>query len=118
MARVPRKLILLFTAQSIRDLAEIWDWNAITHGEIRAKAYVNFLRSETRKLTRFDAPGRVIPADPALRYHLIKRRSAGFGHVIIFWIEEEILHVFRYFHSSQDWESKLSRNPESDEPTS
>ena len=115
MARVPRKLIVFFSASSICDLAEIWEWNANARGERHADSYVNFLRAETRKLARFDSPGRVIPANPTLRYHTIKRRSGGFGHVIIFWIEGDIFHVFRYFHTSQDWENKLGDHPDSGE---
>lgn len=117
MARVPRKLIVSFSTASSRDLAEIWEWNANSRGERHANGYVNFLRAETRKLARFDSPGRVIPANPTLRYHTIKRRSSGYGHVVIFWIEEDILHVVRYFHTSQDWESKLGGNTESEETT-
>lgn len=67
MARVPRKLIVFFSADSIHDLAEIWEWNASTHGERHANNFVNFLRTETRKLARFDSPRRVIPANTTLR---------------------------------------------------
>ena len=107
MARVQRKLTVHFTAYSLRDLDEIWDWNAKTRGERPADSYLNFLRAETRKLTQSVDPGRAVPSNPTLRYHSIKRRSGGYGHVVIFWIEDGILHVFRYFHTSQDWENTL-----------
>lgn len=107
MAGIPRKLTVHFSADSGRDLAEIWEWNAKTRGEHQADSYVKFLRAETKKLARFENPGRVIPSNPTLRYHTIKRRAGGYGHVVIFWIEADILHVFRYFHTSQDWENKL-----------
>lgn len=111
MARVPRGLTVKFSADSGRDLAEIWDWNATTRGERHAESYVHFLRAETRKLARFENPGQVIPSNPSLRYHTIKRRARGYGHVVIFWIEAETFHVFRYFHTSQDWENKLEESP-------
>jgi hypothetical protein len=60
MARVPRKRIVFFSAVSGRDLAEIWEWNANARGERHANSYINFLRAETRKLSRLDSPGRVI----------------------------------------------------------
>lgn len=80
MARVPRKLTVVFSADSSRDLAEIWEWNANTRGERHANSYVNFLRVETRKLARLDSPGRVIPSNPTLRYHTIKKPMLGVSH--------------------------------------
>lgn len=115
MARVPRKLTVQFSAVSGYDLAEIWEWNAKTHGERHADSYITFLRTETRKLAQLNSPGRVVPSNPSLRYHTIKRRAGGYGHVVIFWIEGDLLHVFRYFHTSQDWEKKVEGQPESDD---
>jgi len=115
MARVPHKLIVFFSASSSRDLAEIWEWNANTRGERHADAYINFLRGQTRNLARLDAPGRAIPSNPTLRYHTLKRRAGGYGHVVIFWIQGDILLLLRYFHTSQDWENKLGGNPASEE---
>lgn len=115
MARVPRKLTVQFSADSGRDLAEIWEWNVKTRSERQADDYVRFLRSETRKLGRSASPGRVIPSNSTLRYHTIKRRAGGYGHVVIFWIENDILHVFRYFHTSQDWERKIEGLPDSED---
>jgi hypothetical protein len=62
---------------------------------------------ETRKIAGSANPGRVIESNPTLRYHTIQRRAGGYGHVVVFWIDGETLHVFRYFLTSQDWESLL-----------
>ena len=48
MAAVLRKLTVLFSAQSRRDLGEIWWWNAEDRDAQHADRYVDFLRSETR----------------------------------------------------------------------
>jgi len=111
MARGPHKLTVQYTANSRRDLQEIWDWNAKVRGDRHAVGYIEFLRAETRKLASSANPGRLIESNPTLRYFTIKRRARGYGHIVVFWIDDEILHVLRYFHTSQDWERKLGGEP-------
>lgn len=113
MAQVPNKLIVIFSGSSIRELAKIWEWNANSHGERHASTYVNFLRVETRKLARSESAGRVVAANPTLRYHTIKCRSGAYGHVMIFQIDGDILYILHYFHTSQDWENSLSDEADS-----
>lgn len=115
MAPVPSKLTVIFSVESLRDIAEIWEWNASRRGERHANRDINFLRSETTKLAGNDSPGRMFSLDSTLRYHTIKRRSGGYGHVIIFWIDRDVFHVFRFFHTSQDWENKLDGTSRSEE---
>ncbi len=109
MARVPSRLTVNYSTQSLRDLGEIWDWNADEYGVQRADNYVSFLRRETLKLANSTNPGREVDSADHFRYHVITRRSRGYGHVVVFVIEAENLFVLRYFHTSQDWETKFDQ---------
>lgn len=113
MARVPPELTVVFSASSVRDLEQIWEWNASTRGEWHANKYIHFLRHETGRLAERESPGREVPTNSSLRYHTLKLRPKGHGHVIIFFIEGKFLHVLRYFHTSQDWENIVVKDNES-----
>ena len=109
MARVPSRLTVVYSSQSLHDPGEIWDWNAEEYGVQHADNYVSFLRRQTFKLASSTNPGRQIESADHFRYHVIKRRSRGYGHVVVFSIGPENLFVLRYFHTAQDWETKLDQ---------
>ena len=89
MARVPSRLTVNYSTQSLRDLGEIWDWNADEYGVQGADNYVSFVRRENLRLASSKNPGRQILSADRFRYHIIKRRSRGYGHVVVFAIEAE-----------------------------
>lgn len=83
MARVPSRLTVVYSSQSLHDPGEIWDWNAEEYGVQHADNYVSFLRRQTFKLASSTNPGRQIESADHFRYHVIKRRSRGYGHVVV-----------------------------------
>lgn len=108
MARHARRLTLEYTAESIADLDEIWEWNAERFGVDHANRYIAFLKIQCGKLTTTETPGRPVPTRDRYRYSIIKRRSKGHGHVAVFELAGRVLRLLRYFHTSQDWQSKLA----------
>ena len=109
MAEFSRKLKPIYSAESIADLDEIWDWNAAQHGEIHASQYREFLKLQTLKLTELKNPGREVPTRTTYRYAVIKRRQRGYGHIVIFQIEGEVMTILHYYHTAQDWQTKVGK---------
>jgi plasmid stabilization system protein ParE len=89
---------------TIDDLSGIWEWNAHQRGINHANSYIAFLKAETLKLTRALTPGRPVPTRKAFRYTVIKRRRQGHGHLVVFMLDERVLRVLRYYHTSQNWQ--------------
>ena len=108
MARESRKLTLNFSRRALADLESIWEWNAKQYGFSRADRYFEFLKSATVKLILSPNPGRPVPTSTIYRYAVLKRRSKGYGHIVVFMVEGQTLHVWRYYHTSQDWQTKLT----------
>lgn len=108
MARDSRKLTLDYSTEALADLEVIWEWNAKQRSVADADRYVDFLKSATLKLTRSITPGQPIPTSTIYRYAILKRRRKGYGHVVVFTIEGQMLRVWRYYHTSQDWQTKLA----------
>jgi plasmid stabilization system protein ParE len=115
MARGTRKLALNYSPESLADLDEIWEWNAKHHGFAHADRYVAALKSATLQLAQLSDPGLPVPTSPIYRCAILKRRRKGHGHVVAFTVENQTLYVWRYFHTSQDWQNKLADNPGSEE---
>jgi plasmid stabilization system protein ParE len=105
MARLPIKLKLDYTAEALEDLATIWKSNAEQRSDSHADRYVAYLKTETRKLTGSLNLSRSVPTNPSRRYALIRRRSTGFGHLVVFRIFEDSLRKYHYYHTSQDWQN-------------
>jgi plasmid stabilization system protein ParE len=104
MARQPQKLIVEYTRQALVDLDTIWDWNAETYGADHADAYVAFLRLSSDQLETQSALGRPVPTNPKFKYRLLRRRSKGAGHLVIYEvIPGQKVRILRYFHTAQDW---------------
>ncbi len=57
------------------------------------------LRSEYDK-------GGLIDADLDLRYLLVRRKRSGHGHVLVYRVHAETVHVLHVLHTAQDWRSK------------
>jgi plasmid stabilization system protein ParE len=103
-------LILDYSPQALSDLDVIWDWNANHYGDAHASQYLEFLHRQTEKL-KINSLGLPVPTRPEYLYLTIRRRSKGHGHVVVFEIAGNRIHVLRYFHTSQDWQSTLIDKP-------
>lgn len=51
--------------------------------------------------------GLSIEGHPGLRYHIMKRRPGGDGHIALYLVEEDRVLVLRVFHTKQDWQGSL-----------
>ena len=104
-----------YTPEALIDLNLIWDWNARKYGNVHGDAYIDFLRRETDRLdTQYDR-GRIVPTVSTLRYRLIRRRSKWHGHVVVYEVKPGVLvRILRYFHTAQDWQTKLAADPAED----
>jgi plasmid stabilization system protein ParE len=96
-----------------RELKEIWRWNADNHGIAHANFYVDSLRQAIRSLQTKYEEGGLIAGNRDLRYLLVRRKKKGHGHVVVYRVGEEIVHVLHIFHTAQDWRSKARENFES-----
>jgi plasmid stabilization system protein ParE len=106
VAKSPR-LNVTRSPVAISSLDAIWDWNAKTYGVNHANQYIDFLRAETRKLATDYPLGKRMPSYPGLLYVLIRRRRKGYGHIIVYRVKDETVHVLNYFHTAQDWQRHL-----------
>jgi plasmid stabilization system protein ParE len=101
-------MIVDYTPEALVDLDVIWDWNAQTYGNVHADAYIEFLRKETDRLDTEYTRGRIVPTVSTLRYRMIQKKKRGHGHVVIYEVNGTVLvRILRYFHTAQDWQSKL-----------
>ncbi len=101
-------LTLVYSPESLADLDEIWEWNARQHGVTHADTYIAFLKSATLKLTQSVTPGEPVPTSSLYRCDILRHRRKGHGHMVAFTVESQTLFVWHYYHTSQDWQNKLS----------
>jgi plasmid stabilization system protein ParE len=52
--------------------------------------------------------GKVLELRPDLRYFVIRRRSTGHGHVVVYRFDAQQVEVLHVFHTAQDWQTKLT----------
>jgi plasmid stabilization system protein ParE len=102
-----KPLSAIYAAAALRELDEIWDWNEKTYGRERAVRYFDFLDEQVTALGADPLKGRPVPGQPDLRYLPIKRRSRGHGHLAVYRIGEQAIHILHIFHTAQDWRSRL-----------
>ena len=107
-----RTLTVVYAIKALRQLDEIWDWNEQTYGPEHADKYIEFLERHIDALNSEFERGKHVGAMPELRYVLIRRKSRGHGHLAVYKIKEEMVHVLHVFHSAQDWENKLAAEPQ------
>ena len=82
---------------------------------VHADRYVSALKSATDRLTQRSDPGLPVPTSSIYRCAILKRRRKGHGHVVAFTVENQTLYVWRDFHTSHDWQRKLTDNRDSGE---
>ena len=108
MARSPRKLTVIISGAAHASLDEIWLWNAKKYGRDHAKDYIEFLDAETAKLSTEYESGKPVSSIPGVQYIVIKRSRRGHGHIAVYEVVGEEIHVIDYLHTAQDWERKLT----------
>ena len=106
MARKPPSLAVIIMPRAQRDLTAIWDYNCDTYNPDHADKYANFLADRTAALATEFLNGKVVPSRPDFRSFLM-RKGRGHGHIAIYQIINDTVEVLHYFHTAQDWQSKL-----------
>jgi plasmid stabilization system protein ParE len=52
--------------------------------------------------------GRVVPTNLEFQYKTLLKRSGGHGHVVVYKVNPGEVNVVDYFHSAQDWQTKVA----------
>lgn len=102
-----KQVIIQYSPESLRTLDAIWLWNAEQHGGEHADQYIEFLRSETRRLLTSPVAALFVPTRPALKYFILKKRKRGHGHVVVFREVSGVFQLIDFFHTAQDWQNQL-----------
>jgi len=89
------------------ELQGIWDWNAEQYGVAHADEYLGLLWQAIDRLAESHALGTVVPGRADLRYVLVRRRSRGHGHVLVYGVGAAMVTVAHVFHTAQDWQNTL-----------
>lgn len=108
MARRPRKLTVIVSRAASASLDQIWLWNANKYGRRHAQSYIDFLDAETTKLSTDFEHGKPVSSVPGVQYVVIKRSTRSQGHIAVYEVNGDEVHVIDYFHTAQDWERKLT----------
>jgi plasmid stabilization system protein ParE len=112
MVAKSRRLTVSLSPAALADLDEIGEWNARTYGPDRAHRYVAFLRAETAKLAFLYFAGKPVPTRPKLNFIIIRRHRRGHGHVAVYELIGEVVYVLHYYHTAQNWQTKLKEEAE------
>jgi plasmid stabilization system protein ParE len=107
MASEKSPLAVIRSPAAIDDLDEIWRWNAERYGVPHADSYLRYIKGAIDGLASSYAKGKAVGGRADLRYILIRRRAKGHGHVAVYQIGREAVHVLHIFHTAQDWKNKL-----------
>jgi plasmid stabilization system protein ParE len=107
MAEEKSPLAVIRSPAAIDDLDEIWRWNAERYGVPHADNYLRYLKAAIDGLASSYAKGNAVGVRPDLRYILIRRRAKGHGHVVVYQVDREAVHVLHIFHTAQDWKTTL-----------
>jgi plasmid stabilization system protein ParE len=110
MSEAASPLSIKFTWNARLELDEIWEWNERRYGREHASRYFQFLRSQIDVLSSDHQRGKVLPANPDLRYLVIRRKPRGYGHIAVYEIRERTIMILHVFHTSQDWQRRLAED--------
>jgi plasmid stabilization system protein ParE len=100
-------LTVTLTPEALAALDRIWEWNARTYSDEHADRYIAFVRKETAKLSRLHFAGKPVSTRPSLSYITIRKRRGGHGHVAVYQVIGDVVLILNYYHTAQDWPSKL-----------
>jgi plasmid stabilization system protein ParE len=107
MAAKSRRLRISLSPVALAKLDEIGDWNARSYGPDHAHRYIAFLRTETAKLSTLYFAGNPVPTRPQLSYVTMRKRRRGHGHIAVYQVIGEVVYVLTYYHTAEDWQTKL-----------
>ena len=107
MARKSEKISLAISPKARGDLASIWRWNAEAYGANHADRYLEFVINGAEKLIAGGLLAKAVPGRSAYSYVLIRKSRRGHGHVAVFTVDGKEIHILRFFHTAEDWRSKL-----------
>lgn len=108
MADESRNLSVSLSPAALSTLDEIWGWNAQNYGVVHANQYIAFLLAETDKLRSVYFTGKPVPTLPRLSYIVIRRRRKGHGHLAVYELIGDVIHVLQFYHTAQDWQTELA----------
>jgi len=108
--RKPR-LNVRFSAEAQAELLAIWSWTAELYSERRADRYVEKLLEYVELISENPGAGSPVPEFPGVRRSLYRPRRARFGHIIFFRAVEKELQILHFFHTAQDWQSRMNDVP-------
>ena len=102
-------LRIFYARAALRELNEVWEWNAERYGPDHAEEYVAFLRQGIGQLALDPLEGREVEGFPELRRVTLARQPRGDGHVVIYEAGEERLDVLHIYHTKQDIRGRLTK---------
>ena len=102
-----RRLRVVYSENALEELDGIADWNEVTYSRAHAKSYILFLQREIGLLGKSPLVGRQVEDRPWLRYLNIRRKPKGHGHVAVYQVEGQTVHILHLFHTAQDWRTLL-----------
>lgn len=110
MAEKPPRLNVTITPRALRDLDEIWEWNAEHYDIDHADAYTSFLLEEASKLGVNYPLAKSVLTAPEFFYSTLpkSRRKQSHHHLAVFQVEEGTVEVLRFYHSRQDWQKRFA----------
>jgi plasmid stabilization system protein ParE len=107
MEENPRKLTVRFTSRALRNLDEIWIWNAERYSVEHADRYLQGLNSAINSLSTAYLDGRIVPSRTDLRYLTVRRKGARHGHLALYLVHEDDVEVVAIFHTAQNWQRRI-----------
>lgn len=107
MATPTSRREVIYSPDIRAELDTIWEWNAERYSIAHADAYLYFLKQFMSELAVTYPLGRLIGTNPDLRYRLIRRKSKGHEHVVVFRLIGDEVQVLHIFHTAQDWQANL-----------
>jgi plasmid stabilization system protein ParE len=110
MARQKLVLTVIVAPGAITELEEIWHYNAEHRSVTAADAYLKFLYRHIFGLSQNYDRGRVVEDHPDLRRISCRTRTRGFGHVVIYRIDdlERTVRILHVYHDAQDVQGRIS----------
>ena len=88
------------SVNALRSLDNIWLWSANQFGLAQGDSYLTFLWQNIERLGSEYQKGRPVGRH---RYMLVKRRSKGYGHIVIYLVSASSVEILEIFHTAQDW---------------
>jgi plasmid stabilization system protein ParE len=106
----PKKLTLpvLLAPSVVAELHDVWLWNAERYDPTHAEAYFGYLKKQIDELASRYRHGKTMSLRPDLRYIVIRRKSGGHGHIVVYQFNDRQVDVLHVFHTAQNWQAALA----------